>query len=335
MKKCQVPITKRSHLGEDAAEDTLSLTQQMVMMAIRFALCVNRPTLLVLDAYFSVGPVFLIANSVWLISIKRPAVEIIVRAKKNYVAYFQADPSEYKGIGRPSTYGEEIHLMEVFDHLHLFEIVSARIYGKVEDIYLTQMNLMWKPTKGLISFVFALTSHGPIILMCSNLNQDPLAAIELYCLRVRIEVMFEMLKHLIHGFSCHFWSKKMPRHSRKPRKNSELMSPNDNDIQIAQSCWNAMEGFVNIGGIALGLLQLISLQFSKNIWNSFVGYLRTFSRDIPSERTTKSVISNLLITDLLKVSPTATMRTIRKSILKGRIEAKISSESLNEYKETG
>ncbi len=324
-----------THLGEDAAEDALSLTQQMVMMAIQFALCVNRPTLLVLDAYFSVGPVFLMANSVWLISLKGPAVEIVVRAKKNYVAYLQADPSDYKGIGRPSKYGEEIHLMEVFDHLHLFETVSARIYGKVEEIYLTQMNLMWKPTKGLISFVFALTSRGPIVLMCSNLNQDPLAAIELYCLRIRIEIMFEMLKHLLHGFSCHFWSKMMPRHTRKPRKNTELMSPNDNDIQLVQACWNAMERFVNLGGIALGLLQLISLQFSKNIWNSFVGYLRTFSREIPSERTTKSVMSNLLITDFLKVAPTGTMRVIRKSILKGKIEAKIYSDSLNEYKETG
>lgn len=324
-----------THLGKDAAEDALSLTQQMTMMAVKFALCVNRPTLLVLDAYFSVGPVFLLANSIWLISIKGPAVEIIVRAKKNYVAYFQADPSNYIGIGRPSKYGEEIHLMEVFDHIHLFQKVSARIYGKVEKIYLSQMDLMWKPTKGLIRFVFALTSHGPIVLMCSNLNQDPIAAIELYCLRIRIEVMFEMFKHLLHCFSCHFWSKNMPRHTRRPRKNSELISPNDNDIQTVQSCWNAMERFVNLGGIALGMLQLMSLHFSENIWNSFVGYLRTRSRDIPSERTTKSVVSNLLIRDFLKVAPTGTMQAIRENILKGKVESKISSETLNIYRDTG
>jgi len=324
-----------THLGKDAAEDALSLTQQMVMMAIEFALCVNRPTLLVLDAYFSVGPVFLMANSIWLISIKCPAVEIIVRAKKNYVAYFQANPSDYIGIGRHSKYGEEIHLMEVFDHIHLFQKVSARIYGKVEEIYISQMNLMWKPTKGLIRFVFAKTSHGPIVLMCSNLNQDPIAAIELYCLRIRIEVMFDMFKHLLHSFSCHFWSKNMPRHTRRPRKNSELMSPSDNDIQIVQSCWNAMERFVNLGGIALGMLQLISLHFSENIWSSFVGYLRTHSRDIPSERTTKSVVSNLLIRDFLKVAPRGTMQAIRENILKGKIESKIDSDTLNTYRETG
>ncbi len=324
-----------THLGEDIAKDTLSMTQQMVMMAIKFSLCVNRPTLLILDAYFSVGPVFLLANSIWLVSIKGPAVEIIVRAKKNYVAYLPVDPSDYIGIGRPNKYGEEIHLIEVFDHLHLFQKVPACIYGKIEEIYLTQMNLMWKPTQGLICFVFALTSHGPIVLMCSNLQQDPVAAIELYCLRIRIEVMFDMLKHLIHGFSCHFWSKKMPRHTRKPRKNSELMSPNENDIQTVQSCWDAMERFVNLGGIALGMLQLISLHFTKNIWNSFVGYLRTRSRDIPSERTTKSVMSNLIIRDFLKVAPTGTMQLIRKYILKGKIEAKMFSENLNEYREAG
>ncbi|WP_080810152.1 hypothetical protein, partial [Desulfamplus magnetovallimortis] len=242
-----------SHLGEKADEDVPSLSQQMVLMAIDFALHVNRPTLLVLDAYFSVGPVFILAQSVWLCSFKVPAVEIIVKAKKNYVAYFQADPSDYLGIGRPTKYGEQIHLMEVFDHLYLFNDVSARIYDKIEKIKILQMNLLWKPTQGLINFVFALTSHGPIVLMCSNLDQDPIAAIELYCLRGRIEVMFEMLKHLIHAFSCHFWSQKLPKQTRKPQKNSKTVSPDNRDIQKIQSCWNAIEGFVNMAAISLGL----------------------------------------------------------------------------------
>lgn len=324
-----------SHLGKKADEDTPTLSQQMVMMAIDFALHVKRPVLLVLDAYFSVGPVFNLAQSVWLCSCKGPAVEIIVRAKKSYVAYFQADPSEYLGIGRFSKYGEQIHLMEVFDYLYLFNEVPARIYGTIEKIQLFQMNLLWKPTRGTISFVFALTSHGPIVLMCSNLNQDPIAAIELYCLRNRIEVMFDVLKHLLHAFNCHFWSKSLPKQTRKPRKNKDIVYPDDKAIQKIQSCWNAIEGFVNIAAISLGVLQLVSLKFSDEIWNRFEGYLRTRSRAIPSERTVKNVMSSLLTRNILKVAPTGIIHLIRVEILKQKINQNPFADDIDMYRKTG
>jgi len=240
------------------------------------------------------------------------------------VAFFQADPTQYLGIGRPSEYGEQIHLMEVFDHLYLFQKVSARIYGRMEEISLLHLNLMWKPTHGLIRFVFAKTSRGSIVLMCSNIEQDPIAAIELYCMRTRIETMFEMLKHVLHIFQCHFWSKSMPKHSRKPKSNKTLQSPQTDGVETVQACWSATERFVNIGAIALGLLQLIALTFFSEIWNKFDFFLRTRSRDIPSERTTKMVIANLLIRDLLNLAPTAIMREIRAKIIKGVVEKRIA-----------
>jgi len=312
-----------AHLAQDE-KSFLTMGEQMVMMAIKFSLQTNHGIVLVLDAYFSVGTVFRLAQATYLMSIKSPAVEIITKAKKNYVAYFQADPAQYPGIGRPSEYGEQIHLMEVFDHLYLFQEVSARIYGRMEKISLLHLNLMWKPTHGLICFVFAKTSRGPIVLMCSNLEQDPVAAIELYCMRTRIETMFEMLKHVLHIFQCHFWSKSMPKHSRKPKSNKTLQSPQPVGVKTVQACWSATERFVNIGAIALGLLQLIALTFSSEIWNKFDAFLRTRSRDIPSERTTKMVIANLLIRDFLNLAPTAIMREIRTKIIKGIVEKKLA-----------
>ncbi len=98
--------------------------------------------------------------------------------------------------------------MEVFDHQNYFTTVQARIYNKIETIKLYHLDLLWKPLGVPLRFVFAETSHGRIVLMCSNLSQDPLAAIELYCIRVRIETMFDMLKNIINAFQCHFWSKK-------------------------------------------------------------------------------------------------------------------------------
>lgn len=265
---------------------------------------------------------FLLAQATWLTSIEAPAVHIITKAKKNYVAYLQADPSRYIGIGRPCKYGEHIHLMEVFDHLHLFQKVSVRIYGHMEKIYIFHLDLLWKSTQGPLRFVFAKTSRGPIVLMCSNLDQDPIAAIELYCLRTRIETMFDMLKNVLHIFQCHFWSEKMPKHSRKPKSNKNQKAPQAENQKTVQACWDATERFVNLGAISLGLLQLIALKFPEEIWSRFEGFLRTRSRDIPSERTVKMVIANLLVQNFLKVEPTATMREIRAKILKGEFKKK-------------
>jgi len=168
--------------------------------------------------------------------------------------------------------------MEVFDHLHFFEIQTTKIYGKKEEIHLLHMDLFLKSLGYRLRFVFAITSLGPIVLMCSNLTESPIDAIELYCLRTRIETMFNMLKNLVGGFQCHFWSKKMPRHSRKPCSNKILKSPKKEDLHTINACWKATEGFVMIGCIALGLLQLIASKFSNPIWNSYQGFLRTKSR---------------------------------------------------------
>ena len=46
-------------------------------------------------------------------------------------------------------------------------------YGKTEEISILALNLLWKPTGDMIRFVLAVTSRGPIVLMCSDLNQDP------------------------------------------------------------------------------------------------------------------------------------------------------------------
>jgi len=37
-------------------------------------------------------------------------------------------------------------------------------------------------------FIFAITSRGPMVLMSSDLTLSPATAVELYCLRPRIEI---------------------------------------------------------------------------------------------------------------------------------------------------
>ena len=93
---------------------------------------------------------------------------LIIRAKKNCVAYFEAEKREEKKIGRPPKYGTKVTLRKLFDDLHLFSKMNCRIYGKVEEVSIMAINLLWKPTGCMIRFVLAVTSRGPIVLMCTE-----------------------------------------------------------------------------------------------------------------------------------------------------------------------
>ena len=301
-----------AHLRKDGTTDQTPETMitRLVQMAIVFAVNQNIPCILVLDAFFSVASVFNLAASVWSVAIKKPMVSIIVRSKKNYVAYFSVKQPEFRRPGRPLVYGDKVKLYEVFDHLYLFEKATLRVYGKNEQVSFMVSNLLWKTTGTLIRFVFALTSRGPIVLMCSDLEMSPLTAIELYCSRVRIETLFSMLKHLIGAFQYHFWSKRLPLHSRKPKKNQKLKSPTQENLPNVQNCWECYERFVALAAIASGLLQLIALKFPNDVWAQSNLFLRTRSRSIPSEKTVKSVITQMLIKDFLNVAPSPTMQEI-------------------------
>jgi hypothetical protein len=237
---------------------------------------------------------------------------LIIRAKKSYVAYYSAQKPKKGRRGRRPKYGKKVKLFDLFDQLHRFSKVKCEVYGKIEEVSIMTLNLMWKPTGCMIRFVFAVTSRGPIVLMCSDLGQDPLIALQLYCIRIRVETMFDMLKNLIGAFNYRFWSKHMPQHSRKPKKNKDLKQPCPQAILKVELCWQAYERFAMLGSIALGLLQILSLKDTDYIWNHFDPYLRTRSRQLPSERTVKHVVARLLINNLLTFAPTAIMRVIRK-----------------------
>lgn len=327
-----LPLSLRMHQGfthlrqSDTADPETSATR-LVHMALDFAQEHNRPSLLILDAFFSVACVFELAASVWSVALHKPLVTILVRAKKNYVAYFPAEQAQKPGPGRPRKYGDKVKLYEVFDHLHFFEHTRCQVYGAIEDVAYLALDLLWKPTGELIRFVFALTRRGPIVLMCSDLAMHPVMAIELYCTRVRVETLFAMLKHLIGAFCYHFWSKRLPRHSRKPRKNQRLKQPSKEDVPQVQSCWEGYERFVMLAAIALGLLQLIALKFPLAVWGQSHGFLRTRSRSLPSERTVKDVMAQLVLEDLLNVAPSATMQEIRDRFLADEKEAQDSTSS--------
>jgi hypothetical protein len=55
--------------------------------------------------------------------------------------------------------------------------------------------------------------------------------------------------------------------------------------------------------------------FSPEVWGRFNAFLRTRSRNIPSERTVKDVVGQMVLEDFLNVAPSATMQEIRDRFL--------------------
>lgn len=302
-----------AHLRQDQPGDAerQSLAMRLVDMALAFALRHDTPSILVLDAFFSIAPVFGRAASVWSTALKQPYLSIITRAKKNYVAYKPAVPNEQPGRGRPRKYGPKVKLKDVFEtYQEHFLKAPCQVYGHVETVSYLALNLLWKPIKAPLRFVFAITSRGPIVLMCSDLDLAPLTAISLYCARVRVETLFSMLKHLLGTFTYRFWSKHLPCHSRKPKKNTALKSPKPEHVNSVHITWKACERFVMLGCIALGLLQLVALKFPHQVWQGFNMFLRTRSRALPSERTVRAVLGQELARNFRNVASVATLPII-------------------------
>lgn len=85
----------------------LPKTVQIVEMAMK------GKAYLVLDAYFAVGPVFL-ATTEQFNGVSN-FVHILVRAKKNIVAYGKPPKKQKHQRGRPREYGKKLKLMSLFD----------------------------------------------------------------------------------------------------------------------------------------------------------------------------------------------------------------------------
>jgi hypothetical protein len=310
-----LPLEARLHQGfahiqdddtDEAQRPTLAV--RLVHIALQFAVRHDTPALLVLDAFFAIAPVFQLAASLWSLRLKQPFLAIVTRAKKNYVAYEPAQPQVTPSRGRPPKYGKTIKLTDVFEtHKEQFVNASCAVYGHVETVSYLVLNLLWKPIKAPLRFVFAITSRGPIVLMCSDLESDPLMALALYCARVRIETLFAMLKSVLGAFAYRFWSKRLPRHSRKPKKNATLQAPHKEHLETVRRTWQACERFVMLGCIAVGLLQLVALKFHDQVWDGFSLFLRTRSRALPSERTVKAVLGQELVRTFRHVASLATM----------------------------
>jgi len=260
----------------------------MAAMATDLVTGMGKRCLLVLDAYFAVGPVFVILKQVVDQSGQR-LVHIITRAKSNVVGYGKP-PVKTGGRGRPRKYGEKLQLTTLFEtKAAAFEQTVIELYGCCKTVSFLCLDLIWKPLGEKIRFVLVIDGSERFILMCSDLTLSASDIIRAYSYRFKIEVIFKVLKHLIGAFFYRFWTSAWPRIGKCTVSDlSKIKDPNKQSL-IRQTT-NAIEAFAGFGCIATGVLQIISLNFHQTIWRKYAGWLRTVTSTIPSEEIVKAVI---------------------------------------------
>jgi hypothetical protein len=100
----------------------------MASLAVDLVKGLDSECIVVLDAYFSVGPVFLVLKEAARMTGQRLA-HVITRAKSNVVAYEDPPPKTGRP-GAPRKYGPKLKLSNLFaQRLDSFQKATIDIYG--------------------------------------------------------------------------------------------------------------------------------------------------------------------------------------------------------------
>ncbi len=286
----------------------------MASMAVDLVKGLGSECIVVLDAYFAVGPVFAILKEAMSTTGERLA-HVITRAKSNVVAYEDPPPKTGRP-GAPRKYGSKLKLSDLFEQrLDSFQKTTVAIYGNKKPILFLCLDLLWKPIKEKLRFVLVIDDSKPFILMCSDLTLSPMDIITAYSYRFKIEVNFKVVKHVIGAFFCHFWTSVWPEIAKDNQCDLASCDGHHKKKLITETM-NAIEGFVNFGCIATGTLQILSLSFHETIWKQYSGWLRTITSSIPSEETVKFVIQEEFFHNFRSFKYTAIYRIIMSKIKK-------------------
>jgi hypothetical protein len=176
-------------------------------------------------------------------------------------------------------------LRNTFDNPDLFLRAPSPVYGE-KEVFLSYrvLDLLWRPIGCLVRFVFVIhPTRGRKILLCTDLSLVPLQIIALFGIRFKIEVSFKQAIYTLGTYAYHFWMAAMsprPRQSGNQYLHRKTRAYRD---QVRRKL-GAYHAHIQIGCIAQGLLQALSLLCTSSVWKYFGSWLRTIRPGlVPSE----------------------------------------------------
>ena len=288
-----VPLAARIHEGVVwSNRDKRTVLDKM--LGLLKLLVIKEKYYFVADAYYAAGKM--------INGLLKQDNHLVTRVKSNAVAYLPAPPRCGGNVrGRPRIYGDRLPVRSLLDQFKLMQAARINLYGDNSvDILFNTRDLMWRPAGRLVRFVAVVyPGRGAILLMSTDLTLSAVDIIKIYSLRFKIEHMFKQAIHVLGTFSYHFWMKNMkPRDSRS--KNQYLHRDPDEYREKVRSKIHAYHLFMQVGLIAQGLLQYLSVEMPDLVWNSFGSWLRTIRPGIPpSELVVGNVMRNTIAEFLL------------------------------------
>ena len=272
-----LPLTSRIHEGVVFSNrDQRTLLDKLV--SLLFSLEIPEPVNLVADAYYCSAGIIL--------PLLKAGHHLVTSAKTNSVAYETPGKRQSRHRGRPPLYGRKVKLKHLFDDESLFVSAASPIYGETNvTLRYRVLDLLWKPVGIQVRFLLVIHPvRGRKILLCTDLSLTALQIIQLYGVRFKIEVAFKQAVHTIGTYSYHFWMKAMksrPRRSGDQYLHRESSTYRD---QVRRKL-AAYHCHIQLGIIAQGLLQCLSVLNARVVWSHFGSWLRTVRPGIlPSEQ---------------------------------------------------
>jgi hypothetical protein len=268
-----VPVAARIHEGLVwSNRDRRTLLDKLGALLLDLAW--DEPLTIVADAYY--------AAAKFARALLQAGHHLVTRVRCNAVAYFPPSPPKGKHRGRPLLYGPKTKLHHWFRYKQQFLKAPSPVYGESGVVLrYYSFDLIWRPLGRLVRFVRVIhPTRGRLVLLSTDLGLEALEIIRLYGWRFKIEVGFKQAIHTVGAYAYHFWMQDMnPIRRGDGSQHPHRQSPEYRHHLRRKLA--AYERHIQLGLIAQGLLQYLSLTFRRVVWFNFHSYIRTAAPQKP------------------------------------------------------